>query len=541
MTLSRFLLAAAAGLAPAVVVIVGPALAILQKNFRLFEYSFDAARPIFAVAFVVWVIVGWALVSGARWSRAAGFGAVALAVLWPIYFTIAGAAPDLGLAVFVTILAVSVFAGWQLAKTGARKTLQTAAFIGGALVLSTAFAPIQWLMSDAAITSATSTAAPNGRPNVYHIIFDEYQSDFLNQDLARLGDTLDGFRFYPNATTAYGHTEMALGSIFSGKRIDAARQSAPQYIWEAFFDPNHSLVQAMAAAGYHTEGYPFHIYQGGTRSPYIETNMQVAKEEAPKGLSSLLSYMWVYAQLPKQVSSALTPPHIAQGLAAASLLPAQIPVASRDTLRDFIRNEHLRSSTGRYVVMHLILPHWPHVMDADCNLMADTTKPNTIGQNQCAGTLMRELVQELKRLGRFDASMILFHSDHGAGFAFNGSNFVWTGDVGMGEALASWRSRAALVYKPMGVSDGGTLKTVPTNVTILDVAPTILAAAGIPALPGMEGRDLGTAPASLDIRYYDNYTIHPDFVVDKDLLRFTIVNGKATFTERIPVIQQPPP
>ena len=65
---------------------------------------------------------------------------------------------------------------------------------------------------------------------------------------------------------------------------------------------------------------------------------------------------------------------------------------------------------GERRFLHVILPHSPFVWDSYCQF---APKSSPAEQYLCAAKLMGEIVAELKRLGRYDNSLIIFQSDHG--------------------------------------------------------------------------------------------------------------------------------
>ena len=86
--------------------------------------------------------------------------------------------------------------------------------------------------SSAPIASASPSAGKR-LPNIYHIIFDAYQSDIFSTILTeKLRKELAGFRYLPKATAIYSYTTWSVPSVFVGGKYDFSRpqfpKSAPQ-------------------------------------------------------------------------------------------------------------------------------------------------------------------------------------------------------------------------------------------------------------------------------------------------------------------------
>jgi len=94
-----------------------------------------------------------------------------------------------------------------------------------------------------------------------------------------------------------------------------------------------------------------------------------------------------------------------------------------------------------------------------------------------------ELLRELRRLDRYDESLVLLTSDHGEG--------LWDhGERAHGVDLHQEQTRVPLILKfPESFDVPPTRVDRPAGHT--DIVPTILAAYGIPPVEGMQGEDLG--------------------------------------------------
>lgn len=95
---------------------------------------------------------------------------------------------------------------------------------------------------------------------------------------------------------------------------------------------------------------------------------------------------------------------------------------------------------------------------------------------------VRQLVEELQKLGIYDRTLIVFTSDHGEEFGEHGK-VGWHSHTLYDELL-----RVPLVIKFPRAAYAGT--RIARQVRSIDIAPTILATLGLPAEPGFTGVDL---------------------------------------------------
>jgi hypothetical protein len=75
----------------------------------------------------------------------------------------------------------------------------------------------------------------------------------------------------------------------------------------------------------------------------------------------------------------------------------------------FINNEKYRPGSNQYNFIHLMQPHSPFVWTHSFTYAQSSFEEQIL----CSINLMNLLIVELKRLGRFDTSLIIFHADHG--------------------------------------------------------------------------------------------------------------------------------
>jgi hypothetical protein len=79
-------------------------------------------------------------------------------------------------------------------------------------------------------------------------------------------------------------------------------------------------------------------------------------------------------------------------------------------VQQFLEEERTKESNGRYVYLHVVLPHQPFVWNANCNY-ADQGSYHE--QALCATRLMGEIIETLNSLDRYSNSLVIIQSDHG--------------------------------------------------------------------------------------------------------------------------------
>src|SRR5262249_40602835 len=151
----------------------------------------------------------------------------------------------------------------------------------------------------------------------------------------------------------------------------------------------------------------------------------------------------------------------------------------------------------RYVYLHVILPHPPLVWNGACEPVE--TESDYKSQSLCAVQLMGEIVSELKRLGRYEKSMIIFQSDHGIGPQFMRP----TGELAYDAAPPDVRERIqsirdvdgernpddfllrlhALLAIKLPMSEHAPILVSPVQTQLADIAATIYATLGVNGVP----------------------------------------------------------
>ena len=323
------------------------------------------------------------------------------------------------------------------------------------------------------------------RPNIYHIILDGYDAEHFPQTLSPdYRNALKGFVNFPENVALYRNTRMSLPSIFSGRRRPGD-VSTPEYLRRAL-NTDFSFVYWLKEDGYKTVAYTPDMYEFD-----LELFDHVTFHQQNPGAEALVEVniatfqrLWLWANSPRLLTRMLldTEWFIEFGgedlrlVRNRNFLPFSVPITSYLSFLNVLEQEAELPATGRYTLIHVVLPHSPEVLAADCSYGAAGSKTTQLEQAGCATKLLVDFVERLKELGRFDNSLVIAHADHG----------VYEPESSAEKAAERVSLRALLLIKPIG-SDGE-LAASDVKSTLIDIAPTLLYALEVENQLQMEGR-----------------------------------------------------
>jgi hypothetical protein len=480
-------MAVLAVLAPPLVVFALPAVTLLARNLDYFPDGYRTGMPLY-VAALASAVLGGALTLA--WRGPLVRWLAALYLLWaPAWFLHA-----LGVGVTRSVVVTGiVVAAWAVAAAFAarapRRAVLSASGLVAVIVVLGAGVP--------ALTAAQAARAggdggeragqqvdgpagePSDLPNVYHLVLDEYQTDFftslLDDDLRA---ALRGFTFYEDTTAVYGRTELSLASMFASDDYDY-RISPDEFRDRAFHGPD-STLGVLGDLGYHRVGHLHRTsYVGG--DPPLESYVLHDDLDATSGLfgyADLLTSLWLYTNTPEALSRRILPERHYDQLTADALLPDTAPPRSVTSFRALMRRERDLPARGRYTLAHLLLPHFPHVLDEDCSWReGEATGP--VRQAACTNALVVEFVSLLRDLGRFDSSVVIVQGDHGAWHELvDGGVRSLQGRGHFDERASRARARPLLLVHVPGAGEHA-LAVDGRPATLDDVMPTVFDALGI--------------------------------------------------------------
>jgi hypothetical protein len=295
------------------------------------------------------------------------------------------------------------------------------------------------------------TAGDASLPNVYHIVLDGLQDELVLPCWPPGdGEPLEGFvRFRVRAPLR--STMAVLPLVFSGRLIPDG--SGPDRMRQAL-QGESAFVRDLARAGYRTLAFVPSFAYGPNAAAFdlMVVHEQNAKEPDLAGLhSAVFLRLWLYGTLPSSAAWAL-----ARGsflgfrkdffrMADVERLSSHAdPIVARLSMESLIELEQRLPARGRYTLVHLLLPHTPYVLRADCGHDGSNRSPGSTDlrqQTQCALLLVRRYLETLRRLDRLAGSVVIVHGDHGSGEVLQDGKLVADPDAWL---------RTALLVKPVG-------------------------------------------------------------------------------------------
>ena len=321
---------------------------------------------------------------------------------------------------------------------------------------------------------SSSGRGASNLPNIYHLIFDAYQTDLLEHTLTESAKkSLGGFTFFPNNKAEWGWTPMSLGTVFSGRDYFYEEPSAA-FVSDAF-SSKASVLYWLKSIGYETVAFVPVGWSGqGTYFDSVAYHDDAALDDLLPLNEEALWNLWLYANTPVPLRGMAMRRKLAglneedmDLLENGRLLPSSQPVISYLGFQKMMEAEKGLSPTGRYTLVHVIIPHHPMKLSADCTYSMGSSTTNVIEQSQCALGLIGDYIELLKDLGRFDDSLILIHGDHGGPYRTQDRQLV---------TMNRPRSLdAVLLVKPVGTPNRGDLELVDARTSLLQI-PSILMA-----------------------------------------------------------------
>lgn len=324
-------------------------------------------------------------------------------------------------------------------------------------------------------------------PNVYHLLFDEYDTRFFLRTLTpEVEQSLRGFTFFRQALSTAGRTQASLPAVFTGRA--AGRE---EHVWTAL-NSDRSFLHWLRRAGYRTHGY-LPLLWSFEQELFDRAVYHFPKQKIDH--SRLFLGTWLSAHLPEAAWTWAGLRSWLVQLAAGRELPVSTPIASLAALGTAEKDEAQRPASGQYVFVHVLIPHGPYVLRSDCSTRPDVTSlhptaGSPLDQARCATARIVAWIALLERLGRLDDALVVIHADHGAPFDWSSGDPVWIPP----QRQTGLELRSLLLVKAPGASRDAPLLVSDAPATLLDLAPTILARTGTAHQMELAGRPLPLAP-----------------------------------------------
>jgi len=348
---------------------------------------------------------------------------------------------------------------------------------------------------------ATKTAAaPKGAPNVILVMVDTLRADRLGAYGYRAARTpridalaADGVRFAHTFSQA-SWTRPSVASILTG-----LYPSSHGAVHKADILPDRveTIAEALAAHGYYTVGFPnninvspgFNFGQGFAEYHYLAPDLFFhANESAAK----LTLYNGLRLVRERFLARRVDVRNYYQ--------PGEVVT---ETIARWLGSPAAQSQPF-FVFAHFMDPHDPyfvHPYDGEGYARVANPNPPPAVAEKYSGlydgeiTYLDEqigrLVDELKRRGLYDNTLIVLTADHGEEFHEHGG--WWHGTTLYDEQIT-----VPLIMKP---GQGGARGRVVDELAMsIDIAPTVLAAAGVAKPPAMQGHALPLGDAAAPTR-----------------------------------------
>ena len=357
------------------------------------------------------------------------------------------------------------------------------------------------LMPEPAISSAeVDTEAGTG--NVYHIVLDRMQTDafLVSVDRAAARPAFEGFELFSNNVSNYMITVPSRASYLSGTFYHEGNYKE----WHKGIWRRQGIQKLLDEQGYRVWNYvPFRQW----RDPSVDVFryiLDVYRDRTGIAGSSISDFLvlWLLRPVPNALTNeALSPIGRARDLILAGMgrlagassekgdQPKRLTmreglqvVASKHTFEQAVIDEEKRAASGEYVYLHAVLPHLPYVLDDGCTYHGPPTRKLDeaerreayLDQAVCSVGLIRNFLDHLRMIGRYDDATIIIHADTGAeeGFLADPADYRSAGTT-LGRAdnqLLSGVNALLMIKRPGG---RGPLRELNRVTQLVDLFPSL--------------------------------------------------------------------
>ena len=266
----------------------------------------------------------------------------------------------------------------------------------------------------------------SGKKNVVCFVLDMTDTADAKKayaDNPNMFDGLDGFTWYQNSTGSMIPTRYGIPSLLTGVRPQAGEDAA-DFLSSMYSDSY--FLDDVAAQGYTTgiysdsadwiDGWSEYL---GQHAENFESTSDVAKSALDwQGALHILYQCALYRDMPwiaKPFFWFYTD-QINQGMVSSTSgsSPDLTPYAMDDPAYFAKLKESglsINNEDASFRFIHLDGTHWPYIMDADGNKVAESSD----WESQMVGAfkIVRTYLDELKRLGLYDSTTVVITADHG--------------------------------------------------------------------------------------------------------------------------------
>ncbi len=266
----------------------------------------------------------------------------------------------------------------------------------------------------------------SGKKNVVCFVLDMTDTADAKKayaDNPNMFEGLDGFTWYQNSTGSMIPTRYGIPSLLTGSRPQVGEDAA-DFLSSMYSDSY--FLDDVAAQGYTTgiysdtadwiDGWSEYL---GERAENFESTSEVAKNALDwQGTLLILYQCACYRDMPwiaKPFFWFYTD-QINQGMVSSTsgTSPDLAPYAMDDPAYFAKLKESglsINNEDASFRFIHLIGTHWPYIMDANGNKVAESSD----WESQMVGAfkIVRTYLDELKRLGLYDSTTVVITADHG--------------------------------------------------------------------------------------------------------------------------------
>lgn len=435
---------------------------------------------------------------------------------------------------FVVFLGILILITFLVRKINPKKAIYIFGLIGLTMIISdvflfsTSFGKDKYIDKDKSEISETKnndninqSDKAKTMPNIYHLILDAFQSDFFVSNLdIELKNNMGGMIFFPENTTLFGRTSMSVASTFLGKQYD---YNTPQVSYQKdAFNSETSLLYHLKDVGYTTYAYfspSGHFYNHKMKLFDNITHHYDNVDISIDHKDDTFVQLWIYMFLPRFFGNVFSiDPKILFEIKNNNLSSKTTPIYHYESFLKYLEKEKNLPENNRYTFIHLNIPHLPYLLESDCSYDAYLNWSTREKQVDCSVKIIIDFISLLKKLNRFDNSLIIIHADHGN---VEESNFS--------EENAWHRSRALLLIKPIGRTEKDALQISDSETMITDIFPTILKSIGINIPDYLEGIPLiNPVPEIKERKRYFNFWDNDisSNQISKSMTRYIIENNK---------------
>lgn len=426
---------------------------------------------------------------------AIGFGLAMFRIRRDVFEEIAWKSKEMALAFLVcAAAAAAIYFGlsfalraWSSRRAGAfllrawGSPALVAVVVAGVVGVATAMPPSHG-------SDASRGAAPDGAPNVLVIVVDTLRADHLPAYGYEGGRTPNLDRFaqdavrYEQAFANASWTRPSFASILTGRYASSHGVMGKP---DSLPDDAVTLPEALREGGYETAGFVtnfnvgpyFNFQQGFDEYAFLEPEFVLGADDSAAKL--------LLVQTMRQVIERV---RAARGAVEPGTAYQDAETVNRHLVSWLERGRRQRPFFLFVGYMDPHDPYFPHPYDGTGYARAAHQRPDPSeaprlrelydGEITYWDEHFGRLMDELRRRGLYDDMMIVVTSDHGEEFAEHGG--FWHGTTLYDEQL-----HVPLFVKYPRGERGGTSEA--RWVQSVDIMPSVLAAAGLPAVAGVQG------------------------------------------------------